>query len=600
MSDDDRKTHVYRIIGKTKDENGDTVDATDVWIDLQRIEQFVTVEGAGFNYQKTFHHLEWYDDEDGDVPNNRRKTRVLKIIPPDENKDDPSVWFEVPLTEQIEILDADQRIFRSFENGVENERREVEVRRVTHFDTPYDDDPDLDEGGIIRDYHKTEGTEDEAQYLDVEIPTESASLDHDQLTILKLDNADLIDASREPETTYAEGEINPPWRLDPLQNIVNVQLGQAVWVPRGVYWSMPAMPVINGFSFVCAMYVPTSIDNLDFNYLNWGRFVHRDGVHTDPVESEAVDKGYSLISPSNFNLYNAMGDGNAYACGRYVSCIHRPALPGGGNVFPDGTWFYEDDIPPFTTCGVTVDAAVDVDPITGAPILPPPVGGWNGTTYQVEGGAVSYVHGALNDVDPPAGAWNVVMFSANANGDITVAVNSTDNTATNYRNESGDELSPIAVAGNNFDFYGGRPCDFEGPRPVRPTVWGPLAAEGGPALMGNAFFNPAAEVVPTGGGGVALAGYRLWDQFIDWTDASNRQKIAKINGRGELIFRKPKVSIEAFGEPMLAFDGGAKSFATNQGTLGGGFKIAPIGGELKNFSQYPTKLGVPVRGRPTS
>jgi hypothetical protein len=219
----DRKTHVYRYIGKTLDGSGQVIDAEGSYLDLERIDRYVTKEGSGQDYQKTTLRLKWYEDEEGKIPNGRRHTRTLKIIPPGEDPDNPSLWFEVPALKSITIIDNDQRIVRRFNNTDTNTRRKVKVRRVTHFDTPFDDDPAYAQGGVIRNYEKMENTEDEDQYLDVEIPLNFTTIDYDQRTRAALNNQYLIEATREPDQNYGDA-INPPWRLDPLQNIVNVRL----------------------------------------------------------------------------------------------------------------------------------------------------------------------------------------------------------------------------------------------------------------------------------------------------------------------------------------------------------------------------------------
>lgn len=245
--------HVIRILGKTKDKNGEKVDVPDTYIDVQRSNTMIFEEGSGFDYQKMNLELNHYDDSSPDErkpnPNPVRENIVVKIIPPDEDKDDPQLWFEVDAVKELTLQDVDQRIVRLFDNSKDNEtrRKHVRIRRIFHYDTPYDDDPALAEGGIIytrqgaivRDYQKiTEpDTKDSGQYLDVEV-IETYEFDdyrpeknkppkeYLQRAVVQLDTEFLMDNSEDPKDppkSYEPGDVNPPWRLDPYQNIINVQ-----------------------------------------------------------------------------------------------------------------------------------------------------------------------------------------------------------------------------------------------------------------------------------------------------------------------------------------------------------------------------------------
>ncbi len=239
-------THVKRIIGKTKDASGNIVDAKGTWLDVERRDKYTTDEGAGQDYQRTHHKLTWYLDEEGTIPNPSRRTKTIKIIHPDEpNPDDPELWFELDVVEALTVVDYNQRIVRRFDNSVENKRRRrsAKLRRITHFDTPYDGNPAFANGGIIRDYTKTAKgatpSEDKSQYVDIEVigsfnwddyrKTPYQKLkeahEHSQRTKTRMNNKNLIDSSDKPNRSYDNDEINPPYRIDPLQNIVNINWG---------------------------------------------------------------------------------------------------------------------------------------------------------------------------------------------------------------------------------------------------------------------------------------------------------------------------------------------------------------------------------------
>ncbi|MHC6150539.1 hypothetical protein ACVSQB_01960 [Bradyrhizobium elkanii] len=224
--DDERKTHIFRVIGKTLDETGEVVDEPSAYIDIERSEYFKLVEGSGPDWKQTNVRLKWYLDDAGKVPNPSRETTMRKIIPPDEeNPDKPSVWFEVDTIDRIKIQDADQVIYHSFDNSAENMGRKVAVRRIVNYETTVDDD--YPEGGVIpkEDYQKKAATKDKEQYLDFEFVQKRAFRDADQVYAISYKNQPLIDAAEMPDRSYSPGQINPPWRLDPLQNIVNVNFG---------------------------------------------------------------------------------------------------------------------------------------------------------------------------------------------------------------------------------------------------------------------------------------------------------------------------------------------------------------------------------------
>jgi hypothetical protein len=233
---DGRQRHVKRIPGKTRDERGVVTNVPGTWMDVERYDLITTQEGSGIDYQKTHIKPKWYLDENGEVPNPARKTREIEIPADPDNPND--LFFVVEVNDAIVVREFDQDIKRRFDNKADNNRRrdDAQIRRIKHYDTPHDDDPTLEEnGGVIRDYRKDLDTKDDDQYLDVEIPGSFVFDDYQQKrhllpnvefwqrTTVKLNNGYLVDASDVPDKSYGEGDINPPARLDPLQNIVNVK-----------------------------------------------------------------------------------------------------------------------------------------------------------------------------------------------------------------------------------------------------------------------------------------------------------------------------------------------------------------------------------------
>lgn len=233
MADDERKTHIFRVIGKSP--SGD-VEGT--WLDLERSEFYTLVEGSGPDYKRTNVKLKWYLDDAGKVPNPSRKTTMVKVIPPDEDKDNPQLWFEVDMVDAIEVRDDDQVVVVHFDNSADNRGRKVAVRRVVHMDTTADDR--FPDGGVIPkdEYQKLKATKDVNQKLDIEIIQKRAFRDADQIYAIKYNNQPLIDAAELPDVSYGEGEVNPPWRFDPLQIPINIRVKTAQqWLLAISNWS---------------------------------------------------------------------------------------------------------------------------------------------------------------------------------------------------------------------------------------------------------------------------------------------------------------------------------------------------------------------------
>lgn len=222
-----RRTHIYRVLGTTKSGQDNSV-----WLDLERLEYYQLQEGGGQDFKRTGVKLKWYLDDAGLIPNPSRKTTTLRILPPDEDPQNPKLWFEVDVVDMIKVRDNDQIIYVHFNNEDDNRGRTVKVRRIVHYDTTADELPQYQNGGVIpKDiYRKLSDTRDKEQYVDTEIILKRGFRDVDQLTFTRYNNQALIDASEVPDTAYAEGQINPPWRLDPLQTIHNISLSPTVIV----------------------------------------------------------------------------------------------------------------------------------------------------------------------------------------------------------------------------------------------------------------------------------------------------------------------------------------------------------------------------------
>ena len=154
----------------------------------------------------------------------------------------------VPVRDKIVVTQGAKEQYQQynhfFVNDQTNISRETHSRRVYHYDVP---DDQLDENKNPprdpQDYLNALGAKDDSQYLEVEIldqfwTNEKESRDsHGRLKPstwqekkwLVANASDALLHDRDGDTSKdgatnnpADGIVDPPWRLDPLQNIVNV------------------------------------------------------------------------------------------------------------------------------------------------------------------------------------------------------------------------------------------------------------------------------------------------------------------------------------------------------------------------------------------
>jgi hypothetical protein len=246
-----RKTHVVRILGTNK--NGDILQ--DMWVDVERIDvaKNVTQTVDSPNYQGYERRFRWMDDpfadnfeEDG---NPARKTVIVKVCDHTAgNVDDPEEWVPIPVIKSLKAMNDDQGTQDRLRDDPEADpetSRVIEVRRIVHYDTnidvaaqtAFDANPMLKQYVVPgSEYTRDESTKSDSEYVEHEIITYlkhrtnetdreadgAGGVNRGRQT--KLLNQYLIDES-EPPTNAVIGAsgINPPYRLDPYQNIVNVK-----------------------------------------------------------------------------------------------------------------------------------------------------------------------------------------------------------------------------------------------------------------------------------------------------------------------------------------------------------------------------------------
>jgi hypothetical protein len=256
----ERKMHITRIFGTNAD--GDLI--SDIWIDVLRIDEitFKTQDVLHFNplavlntgpnfanqYQEFTIRFHWADDDQGqgDGKLESRTHEPLKVCSPNEDDlDNPTEWVELPIVTKYDLTASEGNVssIRRFLAKALNSAREVENRRVLHYDTNIDNDAqsavDVDGAEYYRvstdDYQWLDDTKDDTQYIEVEIPTKlKGQATHHWLmtsgddleTFWNFKNAFLIDASDEAQldVTGSDG-FNPPYRTDPFQAIINVSFG---------------------------------------------------------------------------------------------------------------------------------------------------------------------------------------------------------------------------------------------------------------------------------------------------------------------------------------------------------------------------------------
>jgi len=261
MTNAERQTHVIRILGTNK--AGEILP--DIWADVERIDRMeirtqVIQVGGVVQYQTIKLKLRWLDDPDGpnydEKGDKNREHKIVKVCDPSlpqDKLDDPDEWIPIRSIVRMEIKFGGGNIIKHFKENnpnIDYDGRVVENRRITHWDTTIDEaaqaafDADPTRKVYVerdgnRGYQRIEGTEDEDQYVEHQIvkklnrqdSQQLLSTGNDQRRVLHLRNQYQIDESHPAKLEeLGTGEINPPYRLDPFQNIINVQFQFKVYV----------------------------------------------------------------------------------------------------------------------------------------------------------------------------------------------------------------------------------------------------------------------------------------------------------------------------------------------------------------------------------
>lgn len=272
-----RKTHVTRIFGTNK--NKDILH--DMWVDVERIDKATMKKNAkDLRGQKTVRKLKWTDDprkpDDYVDPDDEdalyaagqinRKTVLVKLCDPESTDDfsDPDEWIPVRKLKKIKSKrkvqhdGVSQTQVEKWVNDDTQHSRVVEARRFLHYDTNIDDEADkaAEDDPTIKayvvksdDYTRldgqdgTEDTKDDSQWIEHEVVTKvihkgnkvyygNAAAPNDldtsrgQVLKTKFHNNYLIDDSEPAKLEkLGQNDVDPPYRLDPYQNIININWG---------------------------------------------------------------------------------------------------------------------------------------------------------------------------------------------------------------------------------------------------------------------------------------------------------------------------------------------------------------------------------------
>lgn len=231
-----RKVHIKRLFGK-RAEGDSVVEDQDVYLDVARMDEIKVSLRAGAQIITAV--LKW-QDKPGETPNPTRITKTLKIYDPENppaDLENPDLYVPLDIVEECTVYHrglprGQQKIKLILKNDPEaNTLREVTPTRITHRDTPKND-AKLNVGQIVQlDAYVRVEPFDATQYVDVEVVKEyktsrrGGSNDPPQPVRGQRVRETFIQADYMFDQEVPGGAPNPPWRLDPFQNIVNAQWG---------------------------------------------------------------------------------------------------------------------------------------------------------------------------------------------------------------------------------------------------------------------------------------------------------------------------------------------------------------------------------------
>jgi hypothetical protein len=242
-----RKAHIKRLY---KDDDPDT--NSDIWIDVERLDELRFVTKTNFPWQERVWQFDWdsFNPDGSDLDGNEIPRKPVQDPNDSSDPNDPGanvVW--VPVRAMVFVNEGSNYKWQGYKhyfiNDNSNFTRETHSRRVYHYDIPANQlDDNQNPPRDPQDYLNSLGDKDKDQYLEVEIldrywtnemegrdssgNTKAGTWQEKKWLINSDTDALLSDWEGETDNDFATinpdagPQVDPPWRLDPLQNIVNV------------------------------------------------------------------------------------------------------------------------------------------------------------------------------------------------------------------------------------------------------------------------------------------------------------------------------------------------------------------------------------------
>ncbi len=214
-------------------------------------------------FQKITAKFRWRDDPDAenyiaedDKSEDRsdgtsRKTVVVKVCSPDEEDlNDPEEWVPIRVMSRARMKKSGEGkmtiktlMTKLLGDGAgQRKNRKVQFRRIYHYDTNIDEkaeaafeEDETRKAYVVKGhkYAKDDETKDDDQYIECEIVENIKKKNNahedsnsDDVSFLKLKNQYLIDETEDAKLEErGNNDINPPYRFDVYQNIINVNFG---------------------------------------------------------------------------------------------------------------------------------------------------------------------------------------------------------------------------------------------------------------------------------------------------------------------------------------------------------------------------------------
>lgn len=246
-----RKSHVKRIY---KDDDPES----DQWIDIERIDELRFESKKQLPWREKRWTFDWdsFDPDGVDVDGKEIPKKKIKEHPDDSDND----AIAVPVRAVVMVTQGKEQQYQAYKhyfiNDDSNSTRETHSRHVFHYDITNNMlDDNKQPPRNPDDYLNALGDKDKDQFVEVEILDKYWTNEHESRNdhgdrkagnwqekkwLIDSDVDQLLkdrdgDTSKDGATINPSGgefgdiadavTIDPPWRLDPLQNIVNVQWG---------------------------------------------------------------------------------------------------------------------------------------------------------------------------------------------------------------------------------------------------------------------------------------------------------------------------------------------------------------------------------------